>query len=132
MTGSKSNIRGGRGSLRAYIYVGTDMIAFLEQVFGADITARHETPFGFHVEAMIGDTPLTLEAGEGFPESVQVGLSSLYLYVEDVDAVYEKAMARGATSISPPEDKPYKERQCGIKDLSGNTWWIATSTDKGP
>ncbi|MGK0221374.1 MAG: PhnB protein, partial [Limisphaerales bacterium] len=42
-----------------------------------------------------------------------------------VDAAFAPEKSFGATAISPPEDKPYQERQCGIKDSFGNTWWIS-------
>ena len=54
--------------------------------------------------------------------------NSIYVYVEDVDAAYARAMKAGATSISAPENKPYQERACGVKDRYGNIWYIATYT----
>ena len=50
----------------------------------------------------------------------------IYVYVPDVDAAYRRALAAGAISIATPEDKPYAERQAGVCDSFGNTWWIAT------
>lgn len=49
-----------------------------------------------------------------------------YVYVPDVDTVYARALESGATSIAPPTDKPYRERQCGFIDAGENTWWVAT------
>ena len=43
-----------------------------------------------------------------------------------VDAAVAKAVERGAEIIAAPADKPYQERQAGIRDAAGNTWWIAT------
>jgi PhnB protein len=54
--------------------------------------------------------------------------SSIYVYVEDVDDVYRRAVNAGAESLSAPEGKPYDERSAGVKDSFGNTWWIATYT----
>ena len=56
---------------------------------------------------------------------MEITTASVYVYVTDVDAAYDKALAAGATSIAAPEDKPYDERQCGVKDSFGNTWWIS-------
>ena len=52
--------------------------------------------------------------------------ASIYVYVDDVDAAYRRAIAAGAISVSEPSDKPYPERSAGIKDSYGNTWYIAT------
>jgi uncharacterized glyoxalase superfamily protein PhnB len=50
----------------------------------------------------------------------------LYLYLDDVDAVYARAMALGATSLEAPKDVPYGDRRAMIEDPAGNTWQIAT------
>ena len=46
-------------------------------------------------------------------------------YVEDVDAVYRRALDAGAEPITAPEDKPYGERGCGFRAFD-NIWWVAT------
>jgi PhnB protein len=51
---------------------------------------------------------------------------TLYLYVHDVDATYQRALEAGATSVMPPMDQFYGDRSGGVKDASGNYWWIAT------
>src|SRR5688572_26527058 len=51
---------------------------------------------------------------------------SIYVYVPDVDGAYRRALERGAISVAGPEDKPYQERQAGVRDSFGNTWWIST------
>lgn len=51
--------------------------------------------------------------------------SAYYLYVDDVDAVYEKAIANGAQGIFEAADMDYGDRQAGIKDPFGNYWWIS-------
>ena len=53
-------------------------------------------------------------------------MASIYVYVPDADAAYQDALNAGATSLSPPESKPYAERQGAIRDELGNTWYIAT------
>jgi len=50
----------------------------------------------------------------------------LYLWVPDVDSTYDKALAAGATSQMPPEDKPYGHRNAGVVDANGVTWWIGS------
>ena len=50
----------------------------------------------------------------------------LHTYVPDVDAAYQEATRAGATSLEPPNDKPYGERAATLKDPFGNTWFLAT------
>ena len=52
--------------------------------------------------------------------------ASIYVYVTDVDEVYRRAIAAGATSINGPRDQPYAERNAGVKDSFGNVWYIST------
>ena len=118
-----------RGSVRSYVYGKHDLPAFVREVFGARELQRHTFPNGgHHIEAEIGDSIIVLEAAESFPTGSGVTQNSTYVYVADVDAAYKRALAMGATSIAPPEDKPYQERACGVKDSFGNTWWISTYT----
>ena len=50
----------------------------------------------------------------------------LHLYMEDVDAVYRRAIQAGAKSLREPADQPYGDRSGGVEDAFGNQWWIAT------
>ena len=123
---TEKHIRGGHGTMRPYLYANPDMVNFVESVFGATVVASYDTPIGSHVEAVIGDSVFILETAESFPDHITPTVASVYLYVPDVDVVYSRAIQAGATTISAPEDKPYDERQCGITDSFGNTWWIST------
>jgi len=49
----------------------------------------------------------------------------LYVYVEDVDATYEKALQHGAVSVEPPLDTPYGDRRAMVSDPAGNVYQIA-------
>lgn len=51
---------------------------------------------------------------------------SFYLYVEDVDVMFERAVAAGAAVINPPDTKHYGNRECGVTDPFGIVWWIAS------
>ena len=62
------------------------------------------------------------EANEQFPPAPE----TIHLKVEDVDAVYVRALQAGATSLYPPTDQEYGERDCGVKDPGGNHWYIGT------
>jgi uncharacterized glyoxalase superfamily protein PhnB len=53
-------------------------------------------------------------------------LAFLYVYVEDADAAFQRALDRGAQSLEKPQDMPYGDRRAMIRDPWGNTWQIAT------
>jgi PhnB protein len=101
------------------------LIAFLQDAFGAEEIARHQSPDGtiVHAEVRIGDS--ILEMGEAHGE-VQPMPCTLHLYVHDTDALYARALRAGATSIETPQDKPYGDRSAGVMDPCGNRWFIAT------
>jgi PhnB protein len=53
----------------------------------------------------------------------------LYVYVDDVDATYARALKAGATSVRAPENAFYGDRNAGIQDPFGNSWGIATHVE---
>ena len=101
-------------------------IAFLKQAFGAttlfEPMKRPDGSIG-HAELKIGDSPLMLsEASEQCPATQAM----IHLYVPDVDAMYKKALAAGATSVMEVADQFYGDRSGGVKDPAGNSWYVAT------
>jgi PhnB protein len=101
------------------------LIDFLKQAFGADEIFRMPRPDGaiMHAEVKIGDSMIMM--GEAMGEH-QPMPGSIYLYVNDADAVYQRALQAGATTMMEPGDQFWGDRQAGIKDPVGNFWWIAT------
>ena len=101
------------------------LIRFAKEAFGAVETGRSIGGSGhLHCELRVGDSMLMCGGGE-----VVRGRErplALHIYVPDADAAYEKAMAAGGESLGAPEDRPYGERQGGVKDPAGNLWYIAT------
>ena len=98
---------------------------FLKNAFDARERSIHKGPDGtiMHAELQIGDSLIMMsEATEKYPAMP----STLYMYVDDVDAVYHKAIEAGGTSLREPTDEFYGDRSSGITDPSGNQWWIAT------
>jgi PhnB protein len=120
------HIRHGVGTVRPYLYGPSALVDWLKQTFGAQVIERSASEGGEHVELRIGDSVVVLETGD--PPPSFAAPASVYVYVEDVDAAYWRALAAGAESAATPENKPYDERGAGVKDSFGNTWWIATYT----
>ena len=121
-------IHHGFGSVRPYIFGRLDLLDFARDVFGAVEIERNRLPNGFHVQAQVGDSVVVLSATD--PPYAEATRASVYVYVEDVDATYERALAAGATAMNPPADKPWGGRSGGVKDSFGNVWYIETY--KGP
>jgi uncharacterized glyoxalase superfamily protein PhnB len=104
------------------------MLEFVQAAFGATL---HEAIAGEdgrirHAEVQLGDSKVMIgQAREDNPARP----GSLYLYVEDTDANYQRAMAAGAKSLMEPADQFYGDRHGGIEDPLGNYWWIATHVE---
>ncbi len=107
---------------------GPALLEFVKQVFGAEEVFRTVgSAGGLHSEARIGDSMLMIGGGiPGRELRSTANTTALHVYVKDVDAVYHKALASGATSISAPRDQEYGERGGAVKDAAGNYWYIAT------
>jgi uncharacterized glyoxalase superfamily protein PhnB len=102
------------------------LIEFMKNAFGAEELMRHQSEEGyvFHAKVRIGDS--IVEMGEARDPS-QPMPTAIYLYVEDVDAMYERAVKAGATSVLPPTDQPYGDRNAWVNDPFGNVWYLATT-----
>lgn len=106
------------------------MIPFLETAFHAEATGVAKSPEGAILHATIQIGNATLEIAEAHDE-FQPMPCHLHVYVPDTDAAYARALEAGATPIETPQDKPYGDRSAEVKDVWGNTWFIATSLTKG-
>jgi PhnB protein len=118
------HIRHGGGSVRPYLYGDRSVARLISEAFGGEQLERLESAGGAHVEARIGDSVLVLEECESWPATQP--RQSTYVYLPDVDGAFARAVALGAQVITAPEDKPYRERACALRDGFGNTWYIAT------
>jgi PhnB protein len=120
-------VREGFGTVTPYLMVHAvdPVVSFLEEAFGA--TETHRTTGGgggTHVEVRIGDSMLMMggdrpDGGDGVP-------TSLFVYVEDCDEVYESALAAGAESMMEPGPNFDEPRGAAVVDPFGNQWFIAT------
>jgi uncharacterized glyoxalase superfamily protein PhnB len=76
-----------------------------------------------HATVRIGDS--LIEMGEAHGEA-QPMPPALYMYVEDVEASYQRALAAGATSLQVPTDQGYGDRTAWVKDAWENIWYLAS------
>jgi PhnB protein len=95
------------------------LVGFLKTVFGAG----GELQSGAPTEMTIGDSVVMISDGGGAREAMP---AFLYVYVENADETYERAIAAGAESIESPADMPYGDRRATVRDSWSNIWQIAT------
>ena len=98
---------------------------FMQTVFGATEKCREmrDEKTIMHAELDInGSTIMFADATEVY----KVQNAGIFIYVDDCDEVYKKALKNGATSVTEPNDQPYG-RTSGVNDPYGNTWWITNA-----
>lgn len=125
-------IREGFHTVTPYIIVtaATGLIDFVKQAFGAEELFRGTgSAGGIHAEVKIQDSILMIGGGEALRHAATP--TALHLYVNDADAVYQRALEAGATVLHKPVDQPYGDREASVKDLAGNHWYIATHKATG-
>jgi uncharacterized glyoxalase superfamily protein PhnB len=117
----------GYPSVSAYVMVdgAQRVIDFLKKTFEATELRRYDSPDGtiLHAEVRIDDTVVMLSDGGGQFPAFPIWL---HVYVPDVDATYRRALEAGGVSVQEPVQKGDPDRRGGVKDPSGNTWWIST------
>ena len=115
----------GHHTVTPYLVVSgvAQLIEFTKQAFGATEVYLSKRPDGsvMHAEVKIGDSIVMMGESQDkkFP-------GMLHLYVEDADAIYQRALQAGAKSLREPADQPYGDRSGGVEDAFGNQWWIST------
>ena len=119
----------GYHSVNPYIVVGdaNAFISFLVDGFEGNEQSREVSPDGAieHADVLIGDSLVMIsEASERYPARPCVH----FVYVDDVDAVFERAVAHDAAALLAPTDQPWGDRVSGVTDPFDNRWWIATHT----
>ena len=114
-------------------------IDFYKSVLGASERMRMDGPEGKvgHAELEIGSSVIMLadehpEMSALGPRTVGGTPVSLHVYVEDVDAVFERAIEAGAEARSPVEDKFYGDRLGSFEDPFGHRWHVATHVEDVP
>ena len=125
------DVREGFTTVTPYLQVREPgLFDFLVKVFGAVETFSLKGTYGVHREVRVGDSMLMI--GEGGPEGTEYSPAAFHVYVPDVDAAFERALAAGATSLGAPEDRVYGERAGFVGDPFGNHWYIATHLGPSP
>lgn len=107
------------------------LIDFLKQGFGAKETFSMPGPDGKigHAEVKIGNSMVMLADANPRWKATK---TMLYLYVDDVDAVYKQAVTAGGKSVMEPTNQFYGDRSAGVEDAFGNHWGIATHVEDVP
>lgn len=141
MTDKAKPIPEGYHTLTPYLTIRNAAAAldFYKRAFGAEEAFRIASPDGKvgHAEIRIGDSAIMLsdefpEMGASSPESIGGSPVMLHLYVEDVDALVDRAVQAGGKLERPVADQFYGDRGGMITDPFGHKWWIATHVEDVP
>ncbi len=127
------------GAVTPYLIIknAAQALEFYKAAFDAEILMVLDDPSGNigHAEMRIGDSVVML--ADEFPDMDVLGPEtlggspvSIMLYVEDVDAVFAKAIAAGAEETRAVEDKFYGDRMGSLKDPYGHSWHIGSQKEK--
>ena len=134
-------IPAGYHSVTPYLIVkgAGDAIAFYTKALGAVELFRIEGPGGTvgHAEIKIGDSVVMLadefpQMGARGPKTLGGSPVSLMVYLENVDARYEQAVAAGAKPVRPVQNQFYGDRSGMIEDPYGHVWTLATHIEDIP
>jgi PhnB protein len=138
MSESPKTIPDGYHSINPYLVVrnADKAIQFYKKALGAEERFRMHGPDGktiMHADLKIGDSVfmLTEESKEMkalSPESIGGSPVTMYVYVKDVDSIFNQAISEGATELKPVRDQFYGDRSGYLRDPFGHLWSIATHT----
>jgi PhnB protein len=104
---------------------------WLEKAFGLRELMRKAGPDNKvrHAEMGLGETGVVMMGwpGASYRNPKQLGqvTTNLYVRVDDVDALFERATRAGAVVLERPADQPFGERRCGLEDPEGHRWYFA-------
>jgi len=105
---------------RIFVDESRELMEFVKNVFGATGDYRSDRP----TVVTIGDSMVMISDTAARKRTN----AFLYVYVDDVDEVYRRALRAGATSLEEPSMTPYGDRRAMVEDRWGNTWQIASTT----
>jgi len=133
-TGEPAPIPPGFGTVTAYLSVegGLAAIEFYKKAFGAREVSRRVTPNGrlIHGQLEIGNSMLFLsdvfpDSDTAAPSSIGTTTVTLHIYTEDVDALWDRAVAAGAKVSIPLENQYWGERYGKLVDPFGHQWTVS-------
>jgi len=114
-------------------------IEFYDSVLGTSVRMRMDSPDGRvgHAELQLGDSVIMLadevpDMGYLGPKSVGGTSVTISVYVDDVDTVFGRALAAGATEVRPVENQFYGDRSGQFEDPFGHRWNVATHIEDVP
>jgi PhnB protein len=104
------------------------LISFIKDAFDGKqlFISKDDDGKVIHATVSIGNSRIMLSDTMGMPAQT----SMLYLYVENVDEVYRKAVKAKGISVHEPSDEFYGDRAAAVKDEWGNVWWMATHVEE--
>jgi PhnB protein len=133
MAGKVSPIPQGYHTITPYLVVkdGSRALEYYQKAFGATNVNRMDGPDGkiMHAEFKIGDSMMMLSDEMGpnkSPQSLGGSPVGIFLYVDDVDSVFNKAVQAGAKADMPPQDMFWGDRYGRLTDPFGHNWALAT------
>ena len=105
-------------------------IDFLRDGLGGEVSGVHDNPDGTLANGQIrfNDTTVMVSEATGDNPASQ---ATYYIYVADADAAMAKAVAAGGGQMMEVADRPYGDRQGGLRDPQGNIWWISQRLEAG-
>lgn len=136
-----SPIPEGYGTITPYLHVkgAAEALAFYRDAFGAEEIYRMEGPGGtvMHAEMQLGDSRFMLademeDWGNTSPTTLGGSSVSLMVYVEDVDAAFQRALKAGAKELMPITDHFYGDRSGQVQDPFGHRWNLSTHVEDVP
>lgn len=124
---TKRDIRDGFSTVTPYLFISNieSLFVFMKQAFNAIETYRSLNEKGSvkHAEFRIGNS-MIMAAEASNPEMAMP--CNLHLYIDNLEQFYNQAIESGGTSIMEPNQQPYGEKIAGVKDPTGNIWWMAS------
>ena len=101
------------------------LVEFLKAAFGAVEHQRVPGRDGStgHADVTIGDSHVMMGKAQ---KALPAFSCMLHVYLPDIDAAYARALSAGAVSVQEPTNMYYGDRTAGVRDVSGNTWWLAS------
>ena len=105
-------------------------LRFLHEGLGGAVQNVHRAADGSvgNAQIVFSDTTIMVSDAAGWSGPTQ---ATYYLYVEDADAAVARALVAGGELLGEVKDQPYGDRQGGVRDPSGNVWWISQRLEAG-